>query len=307
MIPKIIHYCWFGRGEMPDEAKKCIASWHKYMPDYEYKMWNEDNFDVDAIPYTSEAYSAKKYAFVSDYVRLWALSSEGGLYFDTDVEVFKPFDDLLEYKAFAGLQGSKGYPVGTFVMASRANGEWVEEQRSFYLDRHFIKEDGSYDMTTNVEYMTRTMVENGFIQNGTEQDYKDLHICPIDYFCPNKSCPARHVEALIHFASRDAMNIDGLGDRIIEDFYNFGYIKNITDIYNLKVHAKDLTRLEGYGEKSITNLLEAIENSKHNSLERLIFGLGIPHVGTKTANILASNYHNLEYSKFYSSLVGEND
>jgi len=187
MIPKKIHYCWFGRGEMPEEAKKCIASWHKHMPNYEYKMWNEDNFDVNLIQYTKEAYEAKKYAFVSDYVRLWALANEGGIYFDTDVEIFKSFDDLLEYKAFAGLQGSKNYPVGTFVMASRANGEWVEEQRSFYLDRHFIKEDGSYDMTTNVEYMTRTMVENGFIQNGTEQDYKDLHIFPVDYFCPRQT------------------------------------------------------------------------------------------------------------------------
>lgn len=187
MIPKKIHYCWFGGGEMPEEAKKCIASWHKHMPNYEYKMWNEDNFDVNSIQYTKEAYEAKKYAFVSDYVRLCALANEGGIYFDTDVEVFKSFDDLLEYKAFAGLQGSKNYPVGTFVMASRANGEWVEEQRSFYLDRHFIKEDGSYDMTTNVEYMTRTMVENGFIQNGTEQDYKDLHIFPVDYFCPKQT------------------------------------------------------------------------------------------------------------------------
>ena len=118
--------------------------------------------------------------------------------------------------------------------------------------------------------------------------------CQVDYYCPNNKCPARHVESLIHFASRDAMNIDGLGDSIMEDFYNFGFIGNIADIYSLKDHAKDLTRLEGYGEKSINNLLTSIENSKANSLERLLFGLGIPHVGEKTAKILASRCETMD-------------
>lgn len=116
----------------------------------------------------------------------------------------------------------------------------------------------------------------------------------VDYFCPNEKCPARHVESLIHYASRDAMNIDGLGDRIIEDFYNFGFIKSIHDIYLLKNHKNDLIRLEGFGEKSIANLLDAIEESKKNSLERLIFGLGIPHVGAKTAKILAREFETLD-------------
>ena len=87
MIPKIIHYCWFGKGEMPESAKKCLASWHEHMPDYDYKLWNEDNFDVNQYVYAKEAYEARKYAFVSDVVRLWALEREGGIYLDTDVEV----------------------------------------------------------------------------------------------------------------------------------------------------------------------------------------------------------------------------
>lgn len=115
----------------------------------------------------------------------------------------------------------------------------------------------------------------------------------VDYYCPNKKCPARNIESLIHFVSRDAMNIDGLGDRIMEDFYNFHFIATIPDIYALKEHEKDLTRLEGYGEKSVTNLLNAIEESKNNSLEKLIFGLGIPHVGAKTAKLLAQKYKTL--------------
>ncbi len=142
-------------------------------------------------------------------------------------------------------------------------------------------------------------------RTGGEKDFVMIKECPmcktplikksgqVDYFCPNAKCPARHIESLIHFASRDAMNIDGLGDRIIEDFYNFGYIGTVADIYSLKEHAKDLTRLEGYGDKSINNMLEAIETSKGNSLERLIFGLGIPHVGAKTAKILAAKYENI--------------
>lgn len=143
-------------------------------------------------------------------------------------------------------------------------------------------------------------------RTGKEKDFVMITECPmcktplvkkegqVDYYCPNNKCPARHIESLIHFASRDAMNIDGLGDSIMEDFYNFGFIGNIADIYSLKEHAKDLTRLEGYGEKSISNLLNSIETSKENSLERLLFGLGIPHVGAKTAKILATNFHTMD-------------
>ncbi len=143
-------------------------------------------------------------------------------------------------------------------------------------------------------------------RKGIEKDFVMIKECPmcntplikkegqVDYYCPNDKCPARNIEGLIHFSSRDAMNIDGLGDRIMEDFYNFGFIKNIVDIYNLKSHAQDLIRLEGFGDKSVNNLLEAIENSKQNSLEKLVFALGIPHVGAKTAKILAQNFNTLD-------------
>ena len=143
-------------------------------------------------------------------------------------------------------------------------------------------------------------------RTGKEKDFEMITNCPmchttlvkkegqVDYFCPNSKCPARNIEGLIHFVSRDAMNIDGLGERIMEDFYNFGFIGNIADIYCLKNHEQDLIRLEGFGEKSVYNLLEAIEKSKENSLERLIFALGIPHVGVKTAKILAANFQTID-------------
>lgn len=143
-------------------------------------------------------------------------------------------------------------------------------------------------------------------RTGKEKDFEMITNCPmcntplvkkegqVDYYCPNQKCPARNIESLIHFVSRDAMNIDGLGDRIMEDFYNFHFIATIPDIYSLKEHEKDLIRLEGYGDKSVTNLLNAIEESKKNSLEKLIFGLGIPHVGAKTAKLLAQKYKTLQ-------------
>lgn len=143
-------------------------------------------------------------------------------------------------------------------------------------------------------------------RTGQEKEFKMITNCPmcntplikkegqVDYYCPNKKCPARSIEELIHFASRDAMNIDGLGDRIVEDFYNFHFIATIADIYSLKNHAQDLIRLEGYGDKSVNNLLNAIEESKKNSLEKLLFGLGILHVGAKTAKLLAKHYKNIE-------------
>lgn len=187
MIPKIIHYCWFGRGDMPQLAKDCIASWHQHMPDWEYKLWNEDNFDVNQMPYTKEAYDAKKYAFVSDYVRLWALYNEGGLYLDVDFKVYKSFDELSNWKAFAGFEGSKHSPLMMGVVASEPRGEWVKEQLDGYQGRHFLNEDGTLDLTTNVKFVTETMKLNGFVANGQEQDYKDLHVLPVDYFCPKQT------------------------------------------------------------------------------------------------------------------------
>ena len=187
MVPKIIHYCWFGRKEMPELAQKCVASWHEFMPDYEYRLWNEDNFDVNSVPYTKEAYQMQKYAFVSDYVRLWALCREGGLYLDVDFVVYKPFDDLLHWDAFAGFEGSKYSPLMMGVIASRQNGVWVKEQLDCYRGRHFVKTDGSFDLTTNVKYVSEHMSEQGFAQNGREQDYKDLHVLPVDYFCPRQT------------------------------------------------------------------------------------------------------------------------
>lgn len=187
MIPKIIHYCWFGRGEMPQLAKDCIASWHKYMPDWEYKLWNEDNFDVNSVPYVKEAYEERKFAFVTDYVRLYALYTEGGIYMDTDVETLKSYEPLLNLKAFTGYEGSKYMPPVTGTMASEAGGEWVKKQLKEYDGLHFRKADGSLDMTTNTIRISDSMKKKGFIQDGKYQVFEEMHIFPSEYFCPRQT------------------------------------------------------------------------------------------------------------------------
>ena len=157
------------------------------MPDWEFKLWDEKNFDIECIPYTAEAYKSGKYAFVSDYARLWALEQEGGLYLDVDFEVYKPFDNLCHLNAFAGIEGSKHHPVMMGVCASQPHGQWVTEMLEAYTKRHFLQSNGTPDLTTNVQFITSIMAANGFRQDGTEQDYKDLHIFPVDYFSPRQT------------------------------------------------------------------------------------------------------------------------
>ena len=183
MIPKIIHYCWFGRGQMPALAIKCIESWKKYLPDYEIKEWNEDNFNLDMYPYVREAYDNRKFAFVTDVVRLHALYTEGGIYMDTDVEVLKSLDPFLKHIAFSGFEDNEHIPTG--IMASVKGGKWAKENLAYYDNRHFVKEDGTYDLTTNVITLTNYMLPLGLKQNNTYQDFTNLiTFYPKDYFCP---------------------------------------------------------------------------------------------------------------------------
>lgn len=185
MIPKKIHYCWFGRGKMPELAYKCIESWKKYLPDYEIKEWNEDNFDLDLYPYTREAYDNRKFAFVTDVVRLYALYHEGGIYMDTDVEVIKPLDKLLHHTAFSGFEDEHNIPTG--IMASEKGGQWAKENLDYYNDRHMVNPDGSLDLTTNVIIITNIMLPYGLKQNNTYQDFPNLiTFYPNDYFCPKQ-------------------------------------------------------------------------------------------------------------------------
>lgn len=186
----------------------------------------------------------------------------------------------------------------TISRATLHNEDFVNEKGLMIGDTVSIRKAGDV-----IPEVVEAKVER---RTGEEKPFQMIHTCPIcgdalykkdgqvDYFCFNPLCPAKDIEGLCHFVSRKAMNIDGLGDRIIEDFYNLGFIKTFSDIYHLARHRDVLTELEGYGDKSIDNLLTAIENSKQNSLERLLFGLGIANVGEKTAKLLASHYGTLD-------------
>lgn len=182
MIPKKIHYCWFGRGPLPDLALKCISSWKKYLPDYEIKEWNEDNFDINMIPYVKEAYEAKKYAFVSDVARLYALVTEGGIYMDTDVEVLKPLDNFLTLDAFSGFENEKCVPTG--IMACRKSFPLFESFLLEYEKIHFKIGNSDYDTTTNVIRITDSCCKKGLILNNTTQTIDGFKLYPKDYFCP---------------------------------------------------------------------------------------------------------------------------
>lgn len=166
-IPKIIHYCWFGKGEKPKDVQEYITEWHKVLPEYQIIEWNEDNFDICINKYVEEAYQAKKYAFVSDYARLFALYNHGGIYLDTDVEVLKPFDDLLEKDVVLGFE-EKGY-IATSTICARQKSSFIQEFMALYHKKSFILADGKFDMTTNVTKITSLLKPYGLVENELPQ------------------------------------------------------------------------------------------------------------------------------------------
>jgi len=183
MIPKIIHYCWFGGNPLPETALKCIESWKKYCPGYEIKEWNEKNYDVNKIIYTAQAYQAKKYAFVSDYARFDILYQYGGIYFDTDVEVIKPIDEIIEKGAFLGMENI-GMVASGLGMAAHAHNEIYAEIMDSYKRSDFIKFNNRMDLTTVVERVTSILRKYGLTKDNAIQTIKDITVYPVDYFNP---------------------------------------------------------------------------------------------------------------------------
>lgn len=182
-LPKVIHYCWFGRGEKSPLIKKCIESWKTYLPGWQIHEWNEDNFDVNGCAYTREAYDAKKYAFVSDYARFWALYHYGGVCFCTDVELLRPLDALLEETpAVMGFEMENNVNPGT-IMSCPAGSPLIGEVLEEYHQRHFMV-DGQPDKTTIVTTGTRMLERHGFTGGNRMQQVGEFTIYPMEYFCP---------------------------------------------------------------------------------------------------------------------------
>lgn len=191
-IPKVIHYCWFGGNPLPELAIKCIASWKKFLPDYEIKEWNESNFDVYSAVYTAEAYQLKKYAFVSDYARLWILYNYGGIYFDTDVEIIRSLDDILSLGTFAGFECQEGNPLdnpngtmnpGLGISVWKGH-PFFKQMLASYDHDHFVGWNGKntgvipFRATRFLDYDHKEVLEGGIVR------VSDLLIYPIEYFCP---------------------------------------------------------------------------------------------------------------------------
>ena len=207
MIPKTIHYCWFGGNPLPELAQKCIANWKKYCPDYEIIEWNESNFDFSGCAYAKEAYEAKKWAFVSDYARFKILYENGGIYFDTDVEVIKPIDDIIEKGAFFGCEQdgpvsatqteisnvgmnnkseiSRGILVAPGLgMAVEKGNLFYKKMLDFYHSIHFIDNEGNLNLETVVIYTTKALYDLGLQNIKEQQTIGNITIYPKEYFCP---------------------------------------------------------------------------------------------------------------------------
>ena len=182
-IPKVIHYCWFGKGKMPKLAKKCIKSWKKYCPDYEFVLHTEDNFDMTQNRYMREAYEAGKWAFVSDYVRLKIIYDNGGIYLDTDVELIKPVDDLVKLGGFMGFDEKGIVATGLGFGAEKGN-KIVSEFLKDYDDIPFILPDGSFDLTPCPDRNTEALKRLGMDIENKNQTFMDVTFLPDEYLCP---------------------------------------------------------------------------------------------------------------------------
>ncbi len=205
MIPKKIHYCWVGGAPLPESAKKCIKSWRKYCPDYEIIEWNETNYDFTSVPYMKEAFEAKKWGFVPDYARLDIIYKHGGIYLDTDVELVRSFDPLLQLHGFAGFQNDYEVALGLGFGAEAGN-PVIKALLEEYQGLRFLDDEGCMNLTPSPELNTRALVQAfGLRTNGEYQQLVDsFTVYPVDYFCPKSFADGivrktKHTYSIHHF------------------------------------------------------------------------------------------------------------
>lgn len=244
MIPKIIHYCWFGGKELPNEYKYYIRTWKKYCPDYQIKEWNEKNFDIEQSDYAKEAYEQKKWAFVSDYARLKIIYEEGGIYLDTDVELVKPLDDLLKEKCFLASEKTGYINTGLGFGAEKKN-EIIHFLLEEYTNRHFIGKNGVYDHTACPKKNTKPLRKYGYKFSLDEIiRIRDAVIFPPVYFDPmdyelGETNITENTYSIHHYASSWISNEDQVQNKRIDEIvknnnFVFGHIKKQWFLYRIQ-------------------------------------------------------------------------
>lgn len=264
-IPKVIHYCWFGHNPKPKLAEKCIKSWKRYCPDYEIFEWNEDNFDISACPlYVRQAYEAKKWAFVTDYVRLQVVYEHGGIYMDTDVELKKSLDPLLEYNAYFGFEDETHIATGLGFGAVKGTPILMEMMED-YQDIPFILPDGSFDTIPCPKRNTKILLRHGLMQNNTKQVLDDgILILPSIYLCPillNTGEMKRSRKTVsIHWFSA-SWKSESQRNEMINFFRNVKKLKRREHYYNLSILPNRIL-LNVLGEQRYNNLKSRIKRDR---------------------------------------------
>ena len=249
-IPKIIHYCWFGGNPLPELAQKCIESWRKYCPDYEIKCWDETNFDLDCCDYVREAYKEKKWAFVSDYARFKILYENGGVYFDTDVELIKSIDDIIERGPFMGLEKSSRVCVATGLgLAANMGSPLIKEILASYHNSLFEKdENGSYE--TVVTRVTNIILKYGDIRPNRITEVEGIMIYPSEYFCPldfhTGEMKITDNTRSIHYYTASWYN--KTQKRILSIKRRFANQPRIAKLLIVPLHCIDILHSDGFGE-----------------------------------------------------------
>lgn len=237
MIPKIIHYCWFGRKTKSELAVKCINSWKAILPDYTLMEWNETNFDYKKLKFTKQAHHIGKYAFVADVARLYALANYGGIYLDTDVEVLKSFNELLYLPAFIGYEhSSTREEIGTAVIGAEKDNSIISEFLNYYAKQIFILDNGEYNVTPNVAILTNMLREKGISLDNQYFNYNNtLSIFPVDYFSPKDYTGCVHITertfCIHHFSASWCRKIPAKHRWIVniigeDNYFRLGEIKN---------------------------------------------------------------------------------
>ena len=239
-IPKVIHYCWFGRTKLPKLARKCIASWKKFLPDYEIVEWNEDNFDINVAQYTAEAYREKRFAFVSDYARFWILYNYGGIYLDTDVELLRPINDIIATGSFMACETTPSENVPLFInpglgMAMSKGHKLCYDMLKIYNSLHFIDHRGLHNLKTIVQYTTEYLYSQGLRGVNDIQRIKDITFYPKAVFNPydydkDKVIITNETRSIHHFAGSWLTVKDRL-KRFIERTFGEDYLNVCVKVY----------------------------------------------------------------------------